>query len=872
MDLVSQNLLLASSGKKSTFIDDVFSTYLYEGNSTARSITTGIDMTKGGLTWIKDRDNAYNHVLQDTVRGAGATTKLASNDNWAQNASDNAIQWSGYISAFNNNGFSLDKYGTGSIDWANVNKSGDSYTSWNFRKQKGFFDVVTYTGNGSVRTISHSLGCVPGLIIVKGYSNTNSWYVYHRDIGSEKYLRLNGNDAVVDQSWFMNDTAPTASEFSLGTSSNVNGSGQSYVAYLFAGGESTAATARSLAFGGSYDYIQIEQANSDFNFGTGDFTIEGWLKPNSTSGVQTFLNLGSANPAIGIKNNKWWYYNSTVGQSYAGTVLPEVGQWTHYAISRSSGTTRLFINGNPKSSFSDSHNYGTQAISIGGRINGTDPWNGSMSNVRVVKGTAVYTSSFRPSYEPLTNITNTVLLCCNDSSASGSTVTPDTIKVNNQVTASTDSPFDDIGGFKFGEGGDQNIIKTGSYTGNGSATGPEVYLGWEPSFIILKNSEKTENWLMWDSMRGIVTGRNDARLFPNLTTAESSPGDFIDLTSTGFKIKDNGGDLNEPNDEIIYIAIRRPDGYVGKPAEAGTNAFAMTYGVNSGVAPMFITPNVDVIDFKFYKNPTSGGNWYTSARIVQTDFWYTNVTGGASTDSNEMYDYMNGMGSWTNNGTAVLTYLWKRHAGFDVVTYKTPSSIDNFAVNHSLGRIPEMIWIKHRNVAVNWTVYHKGLNGGTNPEQYGLHLNTTSAEVDDYGFFADIAPNATTFQVGYDGTTGGYYDGSGEYIAMLFASVDGISKVGYYDGTGSTGNVITTGFTPRFLIIKKANGANSWFVYDSVRGLGAGADPYLQLENSNAQDTSGADVFATSSTGFTINQNYDSVNASGGKYIYYAHA
>jgi len=105
---------------------------------------------------------------------------------------------------------------------------------------------------------------------------------------------------------------------------------------------------------------------------------------------------------------------------------------------------------------------------------------------------------------------------------------------------------------------------------------------------------------------------------------------------------------------------------------------------------------------------------------------------------------------------------------------------------------------------------------------------------------------------------------------MLFASVDGISKLGYYDGTGSAGHVITTGFTPRLLIIKTTTGSNSWFMYDSLRGLGAGNDPYLQMENTNAQ--AGGDTFAISSTGFTINQSYSSVNASGSKYIYYAHA
>ena len=132
-------------------------------------------------------------------------------------------------------------------------------------------------------------------------------------------------------------------------------------------------------------------SSSDFNFGTGDFTFEGWLKPNNNTNFQVFLNWGSDNPSIGISNdsNSYIYYNSTVNTKIAG--IAAVGQWTHYAISRSSGTTRLFLNGDLKNSFSDSHNYGAQALSIGAYINCNNSWNGSISNVRIVKGTAVYT-------------------------------------------------------------------------------------------------------------------------------------------------------------------------------------------------------------------------------------------------------------------------------------------------------------------------------------------------------------------------------------------------------------------------------------------------------------------------------------------------
>jgi len=210
--------------------------------------------------------------------------------------------------------------------------------------------------------------------------------------------------------------------------------------------------------------------------------------------------------------------------------------------------------------------------------------------------------------------------------------------------------------------------------------------------------------------------------------------------------------------------------------------------------------------------------------------------------------------------------MWKRHAGFDVVAYNGQSG--TMSVNHSLNKVPEMIWVKSRSLAgENWWVYHKDLGGGTNPEQYTLRLNSSS---EAYGpgqvLWNSTAPTITHFSLGDDD---GVSKNDSPYIAMLFSSVTGISKVGGYTGSGGA-QTITTGFQPRFAIIKRTDAAASWFVFDSLRGWSSGADPYLLLDSNAAQD--GAyDMGSAESNGFSL-INDTNTNASGGSYIYYAHA
>jgi hypothetical protein len=188
-------------------ITDVFSTYLYTGTGAALTINNGIDLAgEGGLVWLKNRNTASNHSLHDTERTP--SYQLVSNSTAAEDTSY------GDLTSFNSDGFSLGTGGGGN-NIANTS----AIASWTFRKAPKFFDVVTYTGTGSAQNISHNLGSVPGMIVVKKTNSTGDWLVYHRQahigqtyqpLPERKYLNLNDTGSVSHGSGLMwGDTAPT---------------------------------------------------------------------------------------------------------------------------------------------------------------------------------------------------------------------------------------------------------------------------------------------------------------------------------------------------------------------------------------------------------------------------------------------------------------------------------------------------------------------------------------------------------------------------------------------------------------------------------------------------------------------------------------
>ena len=202
---------------------EYFHTQPYTGNGSSGLAITN-DANAGDfepdLLILAPRSNGDNKVWFDDVRG---TTKRIKSNSADAGDTDSTAQLT-----FESDGFDLDTTDV------NFNGSGRTYVTWQWKKgATPGFDIVEYTGNKTNRTISHSLGVAPEWIVIKDYSNTESWVVGHNSIGWTKNLFLNLTNAQQTSSSIWQDTAPTSSVFSIGTSDGVNKVG-SHIAYLWA--------------------------------------------------------------------------------------------------------------------------------------------------------------------------------------------------------------------------------------------------------------------------------------------------------------------------------------------------------------------------------------------------------------------------------------------------------------------------------------------------------------------------------------------------------------------------------------------------------------------------------------------------------------
>ena len=197
---------------------DFFNTKLYQGNGSTQTLT-GIGFN-ADLIWLKNRTDIYtSHVLTDSVRTNAKYLK------------SNAVDSEGTYTFVSNRG--SDGYDVASHSWSGA--SSKDYVSWNWLKSAtSGVDIVSYTGNSSARTISHNCGAIPKIMFIKKTSASDNWSVYHQAIGASNYLILNSTSASSASSTMWNNTAPTASVFSLGNKGEVNANGETFIAYLFA--------------------------------------------------------------------------------------------------------------------------------------------------------------------------------------------------------------------------------------------------------------------------------------------------------------------------------------------------------------------------------------------------------------------------------------------------------------------------------------------------------------------------------------------------------------------------------------------------------------------------------------------------------------
>jgi len=427
----------------------------------------------------------------------------------------------------------------------------------------------------------------------------------------------------------------------------------------------------------------------------------------------------------------------------------------------------------------------------------------------------------------------------------------------------------DAGGF--GLTGADNVISCGSFTTDGSGTAT-VSLGYEPQWLLWKRSDSTSNWLLLDNMRSWNVGGNDSLLRPNTSDVESTGSNYGFPTATGFYMENMVASAT-----YIYIAIRR--GPMKTPT-TGTSVFTTNTYTGTGAARTITTGFVTDLVIGQRLDDVSG---HATADRLRGDTLYlqTNTTGAEATSDGGSqditgFDFMTGYGlgvpnnSWMNNsGSSCANWAFRRAPGFfDVVCYTGNSvTTETQAVTHNLSVAPELIFIKRRDTSssVGWFA-----GCSFTASTYGLGwLNLTdSVSPSSYGNPMSARPTATTFSVGPNTNVNA---NASTYVAYLFASCPGVSKVGSYTGTGAL-QTINCGFAggARFVLIKRYDNSGDWFVYDSARGITSGNDPYLFL-NSTAAEVTGTNYVDTTSVGFQVTAAAPAeLNANGGSYIFLA--
>jgi len=212
-----------------TAIDDpsaYFKVQLYTGDGSVQAIAfddTDTDM-QPDMVWIKNRDTTDTHLIFDSVRGATNYVTPNEHPNPTEVTDDDTL------TAFGSDGFTV-----GDDDKVNTNT--EKYVAWCWKESAtAGFDIVSYSGNSTNRTIAHSLSAIPHFYFVIARGDDNRADTYHHrntDAPETDYLIITYYNATNDNDAIWNDTAPTSSVFGLGTGNEVNDTGNTYIAYLW---------------------------------------------------------------------------------------------------------------------------------------------------------------------------------------------------------------------------------------------------------------------------------------------------------------------------------------------------------------------------------------------------------------------------------------------------------------------------------------------------------------------------------------------------------------------------------------------------------------------------------------------------------------
>ena len=638
-------------------------------------------------------------------------------------------------------------------------------------------------------------------------------------------------------------------------------------------------------------------SSSDFTMGTGDFTVECWINLAAynnagifqiSSAAGGFTSTGFNNTiTVWIVDQGFWKYNAN-GAEKVTTIVPSLRMWHHVALVRNSGTTSLYVNGILLKSDTDTTNYDGTYIGIGGYYSTTYLIDGLISNFRVVKGTALYTEDFVPSTKPLTNVTNTKLLCCNsNSSATSATVTPGTITASGTKSLpSSFSPFDTSIDEVLGKGSDYCILNNND---NGDATITDA-----GTYFTANASGGTTG----SNVTGTIgMPLNSGKYYWEYTLAGGSASGVYGI---GYGSVANITALSNLAGAGVKIYGYSPNGNKYENASATSYGKAITVGTTISV--LF---DSDTRELEFWWNGTSQGVAYTVA-VPDRSREYVSMLHG--NDSSGGAGPAQVRGNWGQQ-----PFKYKPPEGYKTLNIKNlPVSItrpDTFAscvlwtgnttlTQINIGYQPDLVWGYYRTAGNN--LYWADSVRGRNVFIYSTSDSneTTNNQVIDSVYFND-----TGFRVGTDNAlnaSGGTmmawcFKAGGQkntfniddvgYATAAAAGLDGgdidptAASVGTrqglsiikYTGNGSSSQTIAHGLgkTPSQVVVKRLTGGSGNTGDWMMSGVGLSGWDYYMVPNKTQAEANDFSPFGTpTSSLFTVGSS-DRVNNNTDSYVAY---
>ena len=583
------------------------------------------------------------------------------------------------------------------------------------------------------------------------------------------------------------------------------------------------------AFNGSTSYLStLANGSTSYAFGTNSFTIEGWFNFSSNttcSLIGDIFNTGNGDWALlynasvpGLR----FFYNSQTTATYitSNSFTPTVGTWYHFAVVRNGTTVTFYINGvaSGSSTVSASITYVGTNLYIGAAAGITLLFPGSASNIRVVNGTAVYTSNFAPPQTLLTNISGTALLTLQnlsivDNSSNAYTVT------NNVVTTSLGYPFlgANIASDQSGNGNNwttNNISLTAGSTYDSMTDVPTLTSATAANYAVLNPLDANTNLTItngnlqgvsastWYQVRATI-GMNTGKWYWECILTSASPAAFFGIGTATASLANS----NFVGSDAYGWSYYSPN---GQKYNAGTNtSYGSSFTQNDVIGIAF---DAGAGTLTFYKNNVSQGTAYTGltgltyfpmfsvsnstfvANFGQQPFTYTPPTGFVALNAYNLPTGTILQGSTAMNATLQL--------GSAVATGATLFAQTGFTYG--------LAWGKDRTSSNNHQLVDT-VRGTSNV----IQSNTTAAET------TYTAPTSTDNMVtwGWNAGSSAVTNTNGSITSTVSVNASAGFSVVTYTGTGANATVgHGLGVAPQFIFVKYRNGVIDWRAYHSSIG------------------------------------------------------